>query len=154
VNESSTASPSPTLRRTWSLYVFIAWAFVLAFNTGINLWDITGPLSMSGPPDTAFGWLSLLLAFIAPFGFGACVYGLWGRRAWGRYLFMGLSTLFFGVNLIGVWLPLGLPPGLEDAVQIRNARWLASARFGLALVIPLIYFNLSRIKVLFQGDSV
>ena len=106
------------------------------------------------PLFTVFGWLSLALAFIAPFGFGACVYGLWERRAWGRYLFMGLSTLFFGVNLIAVWLPLGLPPGLEDPVQIRNARLLTSARFGLALVIPIVYFNLSWIKALFQGDNV
>lgn len=144
----SQESSSP--RRPLSLYFFIAWAILLTFNTGVALWDITGPLAQFGSPDTLFGWLSLVLAFVAPFGFAASVYGLWELRPWGRYLFLILSTLFFAFNLIGVWLTGGLPPNLEDATQIRNARLLASARYGLALVIPLIYFNLSRIRALFQ----
>jgi hypothetical protein len=64
-----------------------------------------------------------------------------------------MSTLFFGFNLIGVWLPGGVPPNLQDPTQIRNARLLASVRYGLALVIPLIYFNLNRIRALFQESA-
>ena len=145
-------SPSPH-RRPWSLYVFIVWAIILAFNTGVALWDITGPLAQFGTPDTLFGWLSLALAFVVPFGFGASVYGLWELRPWGRYLFLTLSSLFFSFNLIGVWMPGGVPPNLQDPTQIRNARTLASVRYGLALVIPLIYFNLNRIRTLFQEST-
>jgi hypothetical protein len=150
----NTSSAPPAPRRPWSLYFFIAWGLVLAFNTGIALWDITGPLAQFGPPATAFGWLSLALAFIAPFGFAASVYGLWELRPWGRYLFLALSTLYFGFNVIGVWLPGGLPATVQDPAQVRSARLLASARYSLALVIPLIYFNLKWIKPLFQetGD--
>jgi hypothetical protein len=144
----SPASLSP--RRPWSLYVFMAWAIVLTFNSGVALWDITGPLAQYGSPNTLFGWLSLVIAFVAPFGFGASVYGLWALRPWGRYLFLGLSTLFFGLNLIGVWLPGGIPPNLQYPTQILNARLLASARYGLALIIPLIYFNLSWVRILFK----
>jgi len=149
---TSFAQPAP--RRPRSLYFFIAWGLVLVFNTGIALWDITGPLAQFGSPATVFGWLSLVLAFIAPFGFAASVYGLWGLRPWGRHLFLALSTLFFGFNVIGVWLPGGLPPTVQDPTQVLNARLLASARYSLALVIPLIYFNLKWIKPLFQkpGD--
>ena len=145
---------SPPSRRPWSLYVFIAWATILAFNSGVALWDVTGTLGQFGSPDTAFGWLSLALAFAAPFGFGASVYGLWELRPWGRYLFLAMSTLFFAFNLVGVWLPGGLPPNLQDPVQIRNARLLASFRYGLALVIPLLYFNPSWIKTLFANHPV
>ena len=147
------SQPSSSPRRPWSLYVIIFWAIILALNTGIELWDITGPLAQYGTPDTFFGWLSLVMAFVAPFGFGASVYGLWELRPWGRYLFLTLSTLFFGLNLIGVWLPGGVPPTIEDPIQIRNARLLASARYGLALAIPLIYFNLSHIRVLFKKST-
>ena len=126
---------------------------MLAINTGVALWDITGPLAQFGTPDTLFGWLSLALAFVAPFGFGASVYGLWELRPWGRYLFLTMSTLFFGFNLIGVWLPGGVSPNLQDPTQIRNAQLLGSARYGLALVLPLIYFNLNRIRTLFQESK-
>jgi hypothetical protein len=125
----------------------------MAFNTGLALWDITGPLAQYGSPDTLFGWLSLAVAFVAPFGFGASVYGLWELRPWGRYLFVALSTVFFSLNLIGLWLPGGVPPNIQDPIQIRNARLLALARSGLALIIPLIYFNLSWIKTLFQAST-
>jgi hypothetical protein len=131
----------------------IAWAFVLTFTTGVALWDITGPLSQYGLPNTAFGWLNLAVAFVAPFGFGASIYGMWELRPWGRYLFLALTTLFFSLNLIGVWLPGGLPGNLQDPTQIRNARLLASGRYSLGLIIPLIYFNLAWIKPLFQPSS-
>lgn len=145
-------APSPG-RRPWSLYFFVAWAFLLAFNSGLALWDLTGPLAQFGSPDTAIGWLGLALAFIAPFGFGASVYGLWGLRPWGRYLFLVLSTLFFGFNLAGVWLPGGLMLTTQDPTQILKAQWLASARYSLALIIPLVYFNLSWIKSLFRKNT-
>ena len=145
---SQDQTPSP--RRPWSLYVIIIWAILLTFNSGLALWHITGPLAQFGTPTTLFGWLSLVLAFVAPFAFGASVYGLWELRPWGRYLFLTMSTLFFAFDLIGVWLPGGLPPNLQDPTQIRNAQLLASVRYGLALVIPLIYFNLSYIRILFQ----
>jgi hypothetical protein len=144
----------PSRRRPWSLYFFVLWAFVLAFNTGVTLWDLTGPLAQFGSPDTLIGWLSLVLAFVAPFGFGASIYGLWALRPWGRYLFLALSTLFFGFNLVGVWLPGGLPLTIQGPVQVRNARLLASTRYGLALIIPLVYFNLSWIKSLFHESVV
>ena len=147
-NPPASQATSPP-RRPWSLYIFIAWAFVLTFKAGLSLWDITGPLAQFGSPDTLFGWLSLALAFIAPFGFGASVYGLWELRPWGRRLFMALSTIFFAFNLIGIWLPGGLPPNLQEPGLMRGARLLASARYGLALVVPLIYFNLRWIKSLF-----
>ena len=143
-------------RRPRSLYVFIAWTVVLAFNTGLILWDITGPLlTQYGSPETLLGWLGLALAFAAPFAFGASAYGLWEMRPWGRLLFLVITTLFFGFNLVGVWLPGGL---LLDAdrytpAQVRNAQLLASARYGLALVIPWIYFNLSWIKERFSAPN-
>lgn len=140
-------------RRPWSLYVIITWAILLAFNAGVALWDITGPLAQFGTPDTPYGWLSLATAFVAPFGFGISIYGLWELRPWGRYLFLSLSTLFFSLNLIGVWLPGGVPPNIQDPTQIRNAQLLASVRYGLALIIPLIYFNLNHIRILFQKST-
>lgn len=146
-------SASRSRRRPWSLYVFIAWALILAFNTGIVLWDLTGPLAQYGTPNTVIGWLSLVTAFLAPFAFGASVYGLWELRPWGRYLFLAISTLFFGLNLISLWLPGGVPPNLQDPTEVRNAQLLALARNGLALVIPLIYFNLSWVKALFEESA-
>jgi hypothetical protein len=147
-------SPEPrSRRRPWSLYVFIAWALLLAFTTGVALWDITGPLSQFGLPGTAFGWLSLVLAFVAPFSFGASVYGLWELRPWGRYLFLVITILFFALNLIGVWQPGGMPDNLEDPIQLRNAQLLASGRYGLGLFVPLIYFNLAWIKPLFRPSN-
>jgi hypothetical protein len=154
VRQPTGPQASPSWRRPWSLYFFILWAFVLAFNTGVTLWDITGPLAQFGSPDTLVGWLGLALAFVAPFGFGASVYGLWALRPWGRYLFLALSTLFFGFNLVGVWLPGGLPLTIQDPTLAINARLLASARYGLALIIPLVYFNLSWIKALFHPPVV
>jgi hypothetical protein len=135
--------------------LFIAWAFVLAFNTGVVLWDLTGSLSQFGRPHTAFGWLSLIVTLFAPFGFGISVYGLWGLRPWGRHLFLGSSTLFFGVNLIGIWLIDDLPLTSQALTPLGNPRLLGSAGYGLALIVSFIYFNLSRVKTLFvsQGAS-
>jgi hypothetical protein len=129
--------------------LFIAWAFVLAFKTGVVLWDLTGSLSQFGRPHTTFGWLSLIVTFVAPFGFGISVFGLWGLRPWGRYLFLGLSTLFWGVNLVGIWLTDDLSLNSQSLTPLRNTRWLASVGYGLALIVSLIYFNLSRVKILF-----
>jgi membrane protease YdiL (CAAX protease family) len=148
-----TLSASRSRRRPWSLYIVIAWAAFLAFYTGVYLWDLTGPLAQYGTPNTVIGWLSLVTAFLAPFAFGASVYGLWGLRPWGRYLFLAISTLFFGLNLISIWLPGGVPPNLQDPAQVRNAQLLALARNGLALFIPLIYFNLSWVKALFEEST-
>lgn len=148
MDESPVQQAPARPRRPWSLYVFVAWAVILVFDTGLYLWDLTGPLGLFGPPDTLFGWLSLALAFVAPFGFGASVYGLWGLRPWGRCLFVGLSILYFGANLAAVWLPGGPPPA-GDAAQVLSARLLATARYGLALAIPLVYFNLKWIRALF-----
>jgi hypothetical protein len=67
-----------------------------------------------------------------------------------------VSSLFFSLNLLAVWLPGGLPLTLQDPRQLLNAQLLASARYGLALAVPLIYFNLKWIKPLFriqQGDE-
>jgi hypothetical protein len=61
--------------------------------------------------------------------------------------------LFFGLNLISVWLPGGVPPTIQDPIQIRNARLLASVRYTVALVIPLLYFNLNHIRVLFKKST-
>ncbi len=144
---------SPPSRRPLSLYFFIAWALILAFNSGVLLWDITGALAQFGRPSTAFGWLSLVATFVAPFGFGICVYGLWGLRSWGRYLFLGLSALYFGVNLVGVWLPPDLPLTPQALMGLRNTRLLALFRHGLAIAIPFVYFNLSQIKALFDGSA-
>ncbi len=147
-----TASPSPP-HRPWSLYLFIAWAGLLAFNAGLRLWIITGPLAQFGSPNTAIGWLGLTLAFVAPFGFGASVYGLWELRPWGRILFLGMTTLFFSFNAVGVWLPGGVSPEIQDPAQMQTARLLATARYSLALVIPLVYFNLGWIKILFRRST-
>lgn len=147
MSEPSVAQ-TPSQQRPWSLYVFIAWAFVLAFNTGLILWDFTRPLvNQYGFPATSIGRLALAIAFIAPFGFGASVFGLWHLRPWGRYLFLGMTILFFGFNLLSVWLP-----GDPISEVPPPKRWVDSARFGLALVIPLIYFNLNWIKPLFQKN--
>jgi hypothetical protein len=90
---------------------------------------------------------------VAPFGFGIAVYGLWGLRSWGRYLFLGLSALYFGLNLVGVWLPADLPSPPQALTGPRNARLLASLRPGLAIAIPFVYFNLSRIRALFVESA-
>lgn len=153
MNGSPELQPSPSPRRPWLLYFFVAWAFILAFNTGVILWDITGLLGQFISPSTAFGWLSLVIAFVAPFGFGLSVYGLWGLRPWGRYLFMALSIVFFGTNLVGVWLPSELPLTVTAQAQLRNARLLSTARYGLAIIIPLIYFNLGHIKASFREST-
>jgi hypothetical protein len=155
MDKPPSSQPSSLPRRPWSLYVFIAWALIMAFNTGLRLWVITGPLAQLGSPDTVIGWLGLGLAFIAPFGFGLSAYGLWELRPWGRTLFLVMAILFFGFNAIGVWLPGGMPLDIHDhsPAEIRNSQLLATARYGLSLIIPLGYLNLRWVKHLFRKSA-
>jgi len=77
-------------------------------------------------------------------GFGASAYGLWDRRNWGRLLFLWLLGFWSGFELIAPFITN------RDAFIDITANIF---RVAIGLFVSLYYFNLPRIKTLFDTDK-
>ena len=108
-------------------------------------------LSLVQFTDNAFGnptiiWFNFLLNVILVLGFGASTYGLWGRRNWGRVLFLWLVVIWAGSNMIAL---LANP----DQNHTIGALLINGLRFAVSAFIPLLYFNLPHIKTAFHSKT-
>lgn len=128
--------------------IFAAWATLLATVALINILVLTNSIELYSNQygNQAAVWLILLLNIGFSVGFGISAYGLWQQKQWGRSLFLWIIVGWAGLNLIGLFVPF-------MARQQTTTQVIGSTiRYGAALIIPLWYFNMPRIKELFYAD--
>jgi hypothetical protein len=98
--------------------------------------------------DQSLIWFIFILNIVLALGFGASVYGLWGKHRWGRVLFLWLIVVWSISNLIALFV--FNPPGQDLNI---STVLINGFRFGVGVLISLWYFNLPHIKALFQSNT-
>jgi hypothetical protein len=93
-------------------------------------------------------WIIFILNVCFSLGFGASAIGLWQQRNWGRRLFLWMIVFWFGLNMLGLFVPELLFSANQS--QTTSSLVLNGLRFVVGLILPLWYLNLPHIKVLFQ----
>ena len=126
--------------------MFAGWALVLAFIALSRLLFLSRVVELA---HEEFGsqtgvWLVFALDALFCVGFGLSAYGLWKRRNWGRLLFLWLLGAWSAFELIGPFV------ANQDAFIDLTANIF---RVAVGLLIALFYFNLPRIKTLFNIDE-
>jgi hypothetical protein len=81
-------------------------------------------------------------------GFAVSAYGLWQRYNWGRILFLWLIVSWSGLNLFAIYSPY-LSPRQDFSF---DGALISTLRFGFAVILSLVYFNLPQVKDLFRLD--
>lgn len=135
----------------WGIRLFALWALLLAVLAAGYLLILSASVELYSDEysNQAQVWLIFALNIGFTVGFTAAAYGLWLQLKWGRILFLWLIVFWNGVNLLSLLAPAllmraALPPPLALALDL--------ARYGLALLIPLVYLNLPHIKACFIGQ--
>lgn len=103
----------------------------------INL-QVNAPLI----PLTIYQGLNVLFSV----GFVVAGVTLWRKVNWGRYLFIALATLYFGLSIIGSFSG-------EFANDSQQNPWALSVRYALSIILPAIYLFLPHISNLFKPNQ-
>lgn len=140
---------SPNLRTRWFIRLLAVWAVLLAALAlaGLLLLTQTVELYSNQFNNQALVWLIFIFQTVFAVVFAACAYGLWQFQKWGRVLFLWTSTLWFGVNLLALFVPgiLYTSGGQYTTTQLI----LNSIRYIISLFIPVWYLNLPYVKEIF-----
>ncbi|MEW5959760.1 MAG: hypothetical protein AB1801_18700 [Chloroflexota bacterium] len=137
---------------SWGIIAFVLWAVVLAVVAFARMLLLSKAVELY---SNQFGsqaqvWMIFIINGILGIGFAASAFGLWRTDNWGRLLFLWIIGLWSGSNLLAMWvvnpLILGRQYGLADLL-------LNGLLVTTGLIISLWYFNLPRIKTLFQTKT-
>ena len=95
-------------------------------------------------------WTVFVLNTLFALGFAASAYGLWGRRHWGRFLFMGCIIVWSAFYVVALFLP--------NASSANGHYTAAALTFNLipyivGLFASVWYLNLPHIKALFDTQE-
>ncbi len=137
----------------WGISAFVLWAAILAFLAFANvlLLSKVAELQESDPALQRQLWLIIFLNVGFGLGFALSAYGLWQRRNWGRTLFLWIVVIWSLVNVIALFAPGGWLPSNE--VYSTGSRLLKGLRFTIGPAASLWYFNLPRVKYLFNTNG-
>jgi hypothetical protein len=91
-------------------------------------------------------WVVFFLNGLFMAGFTASGFGLWRRLWWGRLLFLGLIVTWSLFNFAGLVSQV-------NTSMVSPRLLLDLLRFGIALVVPLIYLNLPNIRHQFSNNN-
>lgn len=128
--------------------IFAAWATLLAIVALINILILTNSIELYSNQygNQAVVWLIFLLNVGFSAGFGISAYGLWQQKKWSRALFLWTIVAWAGLNLVGLFVPFMARQ--QTVAQVIGG----TIRYSAALIIPLWYLNIPRIKELFYAD--
>ncbi len=90
-------------------------------------------------------WVIFIFNAIFAIGFAGSAYGLWIRRSWGRILFLWVIGAWSVFNLVALLMTLDRYATSEFIINLL--------RLIAGLLISLWYFNIPRIKALFDRNS-
>jgi hypothetical protein len=130
----------------WGIRIFALWSLILAILAAAHL------LVLSAAAETVYVeaaipiWIVSGLNFLFALGFGVCVVGLWQHRNWARIMFLGLIVFWSGFNFANLLVSSGLRTSGYPLL-------LSGLRYGVALLIPWLYFNLPKIKLEFSDKT-
>ncbi len=128
----------------WGIPIFSAWALVLAFVSVARMLLLSKAVELSGNQVGSPGqiWLVFGLNTIFAVGFMAGAYGLWTRQNWGRALFLYIIIGWAAFIIIALFI--------TNAAAPSPTVFYDGLRAAVGLTISLWYFNLPRIKHLFE----
>lgn len=137
---------------TWGIRLLALWALILAILAAGYLLVLSASVELYSNVyhNQAQVWFIFLLNVGFSVGFAAGAFGLWRQLNWGRVLFLWLIVVWNGVNLLSVLAPGFLALNVQESPLDLAINLI---RYGVALLIPLIYLNLPRIKACFAGQS-
>ncbi len=90
-------------------------------------------------------WVIFIFNAVFAVGFAGSAYGLWGRRGWGRVLFLWVIGAWSVFNLVALFMTAERYATSEFVIDLL--------RLVVGLLVSLWYFNIPRIKALFQPNS-
>ena len=127
----------------WGIRTFAMWSLVLAVLAAAHLLVLSATAEAVYVEAALPIWIISSLNFLFALGFGASAYGLWQHRPWGRTMFLGLIIILSGLNFASLLVSGGLWAAGFPLL-------LNGLRYGAALVIPWLYFNLPNIRLQFS----
>ena len=135
-------------RGSWGIFILILLALVLAILAFVQMLNLTTIVSVTDEENISQSqiWTVFILNAFFGLGFITSVYGLWIRRHWGRFLFMGMIVIWSGLNIIGLFTSTRQTYSWGD-FSLNLIRYL------IGLVLPSWYLNLSHIKTLFNHNE-
>ncbi len=134
----------------WGIRILALWAVVLALLAMSHLLLLTLAVELYEGDNQARMWVIFGLNIIFAVGFSAAGYGLWLKKNWGRIAFLWLIGVWSAFNFISL-----LAPNLNLILGQPPLQWLfAGLKYSAALVIPMVYLNLPRVKTEFEPQEV
>ena len=141
------------LRTRWFIRIFALWALVLTILAIANLLVLTQSVELYSDQynNRTQVWIIFILQAVLGAGFAASTYGLWEFKNWARILFIFISVVWFGFNLVALFAPglSSVPGNTYTTTQLL----LASLRYIVAIIIPVWYFNLPHVKAVFMNPD-
>ena len=144
---------SSRLPPPWGIRLIAIWAFVLAVIPFANLLLLTAAVEFYSNRynNQTQVWIIFFLQVCFGIGFAISAYGLWRYQNWGRVLFLWASTIWFGVNLIVLFIPDFIFFSIRQ-YSTSELIWNGT-RFFIALSIPLWYLTQPHVKAIFDYDT-
>ena len=129
--------------------IFAAWALILAAVALVNILILTNSTELYSNEygNQLVVWAIMLLNVGFGAGFGVSAYGLWQQKKWGRLLFLWIIAAWAILNLVGLFVPF--LASRHTTFQLVGS----TIRYGAALIVPLLYFNIPGVKELFYIDT-
>lgn len=142
------------LKPKWGIRIVATWALVMAMVAFATLLLLTSTVELysNAYGNQALVWIVFILNALFGMGFLASAYGLWKQQNWGRLAFLWTVGIWSLFNLFALFDP-GL---IFDSSRAYSTTQLAlnGLRFSAALIVPLMYLNLPRIKSAFAFQPI
>lgn len=133
----------------WGIRIVALWSLILALLAVSHLLLLTLAVELYEGDNQARMWVIFGLNIIFAAGFSAAGYALWLKKSWGRIAFLWLIGVWSAFNFISLFAP-----GPELLLSQPPLQWAFSGlKYSAALIIPLVYLNLPRIKNQFELGS-
>lgn len=149
--ETSWLSSFKQRRGSWGLFILALLALVLAVWALANLLLLSSVVGMLNPEVSRERiWAVFLLNILFSLIFAASAYGLWTRRKWGRFLFIGSITVWTCFYIVSLFMSNSRAASGNytfGALTINIIIYVVGA--GSAIY----YLNLAHIKALFDTPT-
>lgn len=131
---------------SWGILILSLLALVLAVWCFSNILLLSAIVSSGSETNASQAQIWAVFAINALLGamLAASAYGLWGRRNWGRLLFIVCIIIWAAFHTIALFIPGAWSDNFGIGALILNLIPL------VAVVTAILYLNLAHIKILFD----